>query len=158
MKKIPLTQNQFALVNNADYDQLSQYKWHAGKAMYTFYAYTNVRIDGRCRKVSMHRVILGLKPGDGKEIHHIDGNGLNNQRRNVRICSRSENMRNCAVPDKGIYRHKGAWIARIQIRGKRKYLGSFSSWRDAQKAYDLAAQAETQRRAKEKWEAERKQR
>jgi len=152
MKKILLTQNKFALVNNRDYEWLCQYKWHAHKAMYTFYACRGIRIDGRRATVSMHRVVLGLKPGDGKEIHHIDKNGLNNRRSNLRICSRSENMRDCSIPDKGIYRHKGAWIARIQLRGKRKYLGSFSSSRDAQKAYNLAAQPEIEKIAKEKWE------
>jgi hypothetical protein len=42
----------------------------------------------------MHRMILGLKPGDGVHTDHWDGNGLNNQRANLRQGSRSQNMRN----------------------------------------------------------------
>jgi len=159
MKKILLTQNQLALVDNADYEWLCQYKWQALKAKYTFYAQRHIKIDGRCTSVSMHRVILGLKFGDGKEIDHIDGNGLNNQRSNLRICSRSENNDNRPCRWKGFYRRNtdGKFIARIQLRGKRKWLGSFTFWPDAQKAYNLAAQPEIEKIAKEKWEAERKQ-
>jgi len=147
LKKISLSQNQYALVDDADYEWLNRYKWCINRRKYTFYAQRVIRIDGRFQTLSMHRLILGLVPGDGKETDHMDGNGSNNQRSNLRICSRSENAQNqrskegCSSRYKGVCRHKNRkkWQASIGVKGRSKYLGLFLSEVEAALAYNQAA-------------------
>lgn len=147
MKQIPLTQNQYAPVDDADYGWLNRYKWCAIKNGYTFYAVRAIRINGKRTTLRMHRLILGLIPGDGKETDHIDQNGLNNQRSNLRICSRSENnqnqqaIRGSTSQYKGISRSKSdkKWRARLYLNGQQKHLGYFPSETDAAVAYNRAA-------------------
>lgn len=83
MKKIELSQGKFALVDDEDFEWLSQYKWYFHKG----YARRSYRFakTGKQRGVFMHRDILKLS----KKYHtdHIDGNGLNNQRSNLRACT-----------------------------------------------------------------------
>ena len=84
MKKIPLTQGYKASVDDADYKKLLRWTWSVCILPYTCYAYNN-------KKVSMHRLLMGMKKGDGLEVDHLDGNGLNNQRKNLEVVTRSEN-------------------------------------------------------------------
>ena len=88
MKEIPLTQGEVALVDDEDYEWLNQWRWYVLKARHTFYA---VRFDGG-RTQSMHREIM-CNPV-GKEVDHSDMDGLNNQRINLRIATRSQNHKN----------------------------------------------------------------
>jgi hypothetical protein len=90
MKKIPLTHDLFAIVD--DYEFLSQFKWYAIiKTHHTYAAYNKETNDGsRC--VYMHRVIAG--DCENKDIDHINGNSLDNRRDNLRICTHAENLRN----------------------------------------------------------------
>ena len=95
----------------------------------------------------MHREILGLRYGDGKQVDHIDGNGLNNQKSNVRICTRSQNAFNRKLVSsnsgrKGVTWHKtvGMWEAQIRKDGKNIYLGCFQDKENAATAYDIAAE------------------
>lgn len=144
MKKIPLTQGQFALVDDEDYDWLNQWKWYAYKSRNTFY----VECCQRGRRVKMHRMILGLKYGDGKQIDHKDGNGLNNQRHNLRVCNYSQNNFNKGPQKritssrfKGVHWHKRdkIWITRIQYNNKEIHIGQYKNEIKAGKAYDRKA-------------------
>jgi hypothetical protein len=94
MKKIPLTQGYFAIVDDSDFDMLNRVKWHANKGHNTFYAQRSVlQENGKWKNVQMHRVILGVH--DPKiQVDHINGDGLDNRRCNLRSCTRSENMQN----------------------------------------------------------------
>lgn len=93
MKEIKLTQGKVALVDDADYEWLNQWKWWAHKDYNTFYARRSYLLNGKTVGVKMHRLILNLT--DPKIIgDHKDGNGLNNQRYNLRICTTSDNGRN----------------------------------------------------------------
>ena len=148
MKRIPLTQGKFALVDDADYDRLNKYKWCALKGRNTWYAVRNIiKPDGKRRTISMHREILGLKFGDKRQGDHMDHNGLNNSQDNLRICNNTQNQHNrnpqkyCSSKYKGVYRQKDRckWMARIVKTGKQRYLGFFASEIDAAKAYDIAA-------------------
>lgn len=151
MKKISLTRNQFAMVDDSDYEWLNQWKWCVLGTPWTnhFYAGRGIRISkGRRGVERMHRVILGLKRGDGKQVDHRDGNSLNNQRANLRICSRTQNAQNMRKRNgnktsvyKGVcrYRRDSRWQARIKLRGKQKHLGCFTLERDAAQAYNEAA-------------------
>lgn len=147
MKQIPLTQGKFALVDNEDYKWLNQWKWCARPDGYTCYVQRHShRINGKPIHVQMHREILGLKRGDKRQCDHIDGNGLNNQRSNLRICTQSQNYFNQrsnggSSQFKGVSWNKGAdsWVAYIKHKGKRFHLGYFDDETEAAIAYDSKA-------------------
>lgn len=88
MKKIPLTQNKTAVINDRDYPMLILHKWHTMKRKNTWYA--GSKIDGK--SVYMHHFILGKKKGF--VIDHIDRDGLNNQRVNLRFVTPQQNNMN----------------------------------------------------------------
>ena len=92
MKTIQLTQGQFALVDDEDYDFLMQWKWQAHKDKSTYYA-TRVEYGKNIKKgIKMHRVIMNTPRN--METDHKDRNGLNNQKYNLRICTRGQNQTN----------------------------------------------------------------
>lgn len=137
---IPLTKGKFAIVDAADYNWLSRYKWHAVRSGDRFYAYRSK--NKRC--LSMHRVITGAPKG--KVVDHRDGNSLNNRRSNLRVCKISENLYNCRGRNmtskyKGVHwdkQHK-KWVAAITDRGKYKFIGHFDRESEAARAYDRKA-------------------
>lgn len=148
MKEIQLTQGKVALVDDADYDLLNQWKWYAAREGNTFYAQRNewIRETKKCKTVKMHRVILGIT--DPKILcDHRDGNGLNNQRYNTRQCTRQQNNKNRRAVGVGSSGFKGVgfhsrdkvWWATIGSEGKDFYLGSFKTEIEAAKAYNEAA-------------------
>lgn len=148
MKTIGLSQGKVALVDDADYEWLNQWRWSASKAGYTFYAIRKTRTaNGAKTSEQMHRLILGLMPGDDRQCDHRDGNGLNNQRSNLRTCTITENNVNSRKRKagtssyKGVYRNRNypKWQSRIRVNGKLIYLGSFESEIEAARIYDLAA-------------------
>lgn len=136
------------MVDDDDYDELSKFKWHVVIDRRTHYARKNYRdkISNKQRHESMHRFLLGVDPG-GRIIDHIDGNGLNNQRYNLRFATKSENCRN-ARPAKGKYsKYKGVWfnkldgryMAGIMVDGRAISLGYFDDEKEAAIAYNNAA-------------------
>ena len=148
-KLIPLTQGQFAIVDAEDFDELNKFKWCATKEHGTWYAVRfSLSINGKRHKILMHRVILGLEPGDGKEGDHQNHNGLDNRLDNLRICTRSQNQhnqkpqKNCTSQYKGVTWHKRAhkWQVEITKNGKKRYLGCFMSEIEAALSYNKYAQ------------------
>jgi hypothetical protein len=148
MKTIPLTQGQFAVVDDADYEALSQHKWCAEKKGRTYYAVRgrkrNERQSGR-GNIKMHMVIAGTPPGH--DTDHVDGNGLNNQRRNLRVVSHAHNLHNttrkqhgCTSRFRGISwsARERRWRAAVQVDGRRIELGYFKCEFEAAAAYDAA--------------------
>jgi len=142
MKKILLTQGKYALVDDSDYDFLNKWKWCANKLGNTYYAVRNSpRIKGKGKTILMHRVIMDLSIG--MEVDHIDGDGLNNQRKNLRVCTHLQNLKNRGIPKgnksgyKGVsfYKRVKKWVAFIGVNGKNIGLGYFLTKEDAYKAY-----------------------
>jgi len=147
MKQIPLTQGQFALVDDEDFEELKKHKWYAYKSKYTFYAGRKLRLGVNKRQIIvMHRQILGLE--DPKmQGDHIDWNGLNNQRHNLRIATNSQNVRNVRPNKNTSSKYKGVnwekrdnvWRAQIQCDKRKIYIGSYKDEIEAAKAYDKKA-------------------
>ena len=150
MKTIPLTQGQVALVDDADYEALIQFKWFAVKEKggRIYYAARNKRLpNGRRQMVQMHRDILGVT--DPKEkVDHENSCGTDNRRRNIRVTTNALNIANsrkrrgCTSNFKGVYLDVKAkanpW--RAAVGGKtRVNLGSFSTELQAARAYNRAA-------------------
>jgi hypothetical protein len=144
MKEIPLSQGQMARVDDADYELVQSYRWHAtwNAGGQTFYALTF--INGR--HVSMHRLILGALVG--QEVDHADHNGLHNERNNIRLCTGSQNkgnrrkaVRSKSSRFKGVSWHKDhhKWEARIRDGGAQRFLGHFADEVKAAIVYDQAA-------------------
>jgi len=146
MKEIKLTQGQFSIVDDDMFEDLNQFKWHADKDGNTFYAKRNACNNGKWKKVLMHREILGLID---RNIHcdHINHNGLDNRKINLRKCSGTQNRRNqiplsgCSSKYKGVSWRKTykKWVAIITVDRKRIHLGSFVNEIEAANAYDKAA-------------------
>jgi hypothetical protein len=158
MKRISLTRELFALVDDADFDWISQWKWYAAKNHNTWYAERSQRTraaDGSFVFVHflMHRVILGV--ASGVKVDHEDRYGLNNQRGNLRPATTSQNAMNRVRRRGGSSRFKGVtwrprqrqWEAAIRCGSvgeggsERRYLGLFRNEEDAARAYDTAAAA-----------------
>ncbi len=148
MKEIKLTKGKVALVDDEDYERvMAMGKWYATTSRKTFYASRYIPWNGGRKEVKMHRVILGVC--DPKElIDHEDGNGLNNQRNNIRRCTNKDNLRNQGLRKGNTSGFKGVswdskskkWAARIHVNNRvRMYLGLFNCPIEAARAYNAAA-------------------
>lgn len=137
-REILLTQGKVALVDDEDYDFLMQWKWQAKHGSGTYYA-TKSR---PC--VAMHRLIMNAQ--EGEIIDHINHNGLDNRKENLRICTHKENCRNMKVKQnvsgyKGVTfnQHNKKWEPCLRVNNKRLYLGLFTDIIEAAYAHDEAA-------------------
>ena len=147
MKQIPLTKGQFALVDNEDYDRLvAMGKWYAQKSGNTFYAKGYIFNENGDKVLTlMHRVVLSAKKG--VQVDHINTDGLDNRKCNLRGCSHAENQRNRERYSnnksgyKGVSWDKvnGKWRAQIKNKNKTEYIGIFENPIEAAKAYNNAA-------------------
>lgn len=142
MRKIPLTRGLVAIVDDEDYPRLAQHKWSSSHVRSRTYALREVR-DGQ--RLYMHREIA--RPGIGRQVDHVNGDGLDNRRANLRLASGSQNRANTVRRShntsgfKGVSRQKGdrRWRAQITVGGHNLYLGDFAGPREAARAYDQAA-------------------
>jgi hypothetical protein len=143
MKQIPLTQGRSVIVDDEDYERLVQWKWHAVRHRKTFYA---VRTENR-RPRYMHRVIL--EPAPGLDVDHVDFDGLNNTRANLRIATRQQNASNQRRRSDNMSGFKGVsldrrgrpkpWVAEIWVNQKKIWLGMFATPEHAAAVYNEAA-------------------
>ncbi len=146
-RQIPLTQGKHAIVDEEDYEFLSQWKWcyHFGYAVRTQY-FQGDKKDKRIRKfIKMHRFILNTP--NGMDTDHINMNKLDNRRKNLRVATRSQNQANkksqinSSSQYKGVgwHKRKKKWTAQISVNNRLIHLGGFSTEEKAALAYNEAA-------------------
>lgn len=151
MKEIKLTRGFVAFVDDDDFERLNQYKWHVLKIGKSIYAVRNTYINRKVGSSYLHREVLNV--GKGVLIDHKDGNGLNCQKYNLRLCTRQQNAFNTKdvdgnIPYKGVMRIRrkrngGEFsypiIAKIMKDNKTYWLGTFKTAEEAAVSYDKKA-------------------
>jgi hypothetical protein len=139
---VPLTRGFTAKIDACDLDKVSGYNWFAIVQEHCVYAMRRVSgVNGRGSKISMHRHLMDAP--DGVQVDHIDLDGLNNRRSNLRFASPAQNSANRRKNSKNTSGYKGVcWnkaAQKWQASYVRKYLGLFNTPEEAYNAYCLAA-------------------
>lgn len=139
MKFIQLTQGKFAVIDDEDYEKVSQYQWRLLKTGKQMYAITNT--PDLKSTIRMHRLIMG-EP-EGFKVDHRDGNGLNNSRSNLRKCTQQQNGQNRTSASSHnvtktlgvcLYRRDMTYEANISVNRKKIFLGRFKDIEEAKEA------------------------
>jgi len=142
---VPLTRGLEAIIDAADVHMVESYNWCAMPGANTVYAMRLDNSSGTRSTIYLHRVISAVR---GREqVDHINSNGLDNRRLNLRAASCVENMRNTKLQSsntsgyKGVHwlKSAGKWQARIRTDLGRRHLGLFTDPKDAYSAYCEAA-------------------
>lgn len=127
------------VVDDADYDLVKHIHWRETRSKYTSYA-RGWNPETK-RDVLLHRYLL--RPPEHLHVDHIDGNGLNNLRRNIRVVTLAQNRSRCRVTSqtgyKGVTKNRGRFLAQITIKGRVYNLGRYDDPIEAAIAYDVAA-------------------
>ncbi len=144
MKQVILVDGSYSQVDDEFYEEAIKHKWYCSNNGLTKYAHCKSKINGKWKSYYLHQLIMDTI-GTKLKIDHKDRNGLNNQKQNLRICSHSDNMKN-RIKHRGTSKYTGVnlhlygkWLARININGKQKHIGTFKNEIDAAKAYNKAA-------------------
>src|SRR5665213_1034684 len=160
MKIIHLTQGKTTQVDDDIYEAIGHLKWTLAQDGPRFYAYCSyakdpqgirgkhsaVKGSGGRVQIRLHQVVMG-RPLNGFVIDHIDRNGLNNLRSNLRIVTHRGNMSNCFYREKrktskfvGVHRQSDndCWTSQIRYGGRTRHLGCFNSEEAAHRAYQSA--------------------
>ena len=149
MKEIQLTQGKVAIVDDEDFERISQYKWYATcekrRKKQVFYAQRMSSINGKRISIKLHRFIMN-NPADF-QIDHKNGNGLDNRKSNLRLATAYQNHQNIiylkpsASGFRGVYPIKNGkrFEAKISAYGKNYFLGCFNAPEEAARAYDRKA-------------------
>ncbi len=138
MKRIKLTRGKWAKVDDEDYQEVKKKKWHAIISANTYYANHSFRFNNKVKLIQMHRLILKAEPG--QMIDHIDGDGLNNTKKNLRFVTNRENQRNSKVHREGQLlgtkkTASGRFEGQIKVNGKNIHLGTHDTVEEAHAAF-----------------------
>ena len=146
MKEIQLTKNKIAIVDDEDYEYLNQFKWTAQKGWSTWYAKRASKKDGRHNTILMHRSLLNVTD-KSILVDHINQNGLDCRRSNLRLANKTQNSVNSKIRIDNSTGYKGvsydekrrSFYACIYISGKTKSLGRYKTAGEASEAYEAKA-------------------
>lgn len=149
MKEIVITKGFKVKVDDEDFESLNQFRWYTVDGARTYYAYKDDKIRGEIttgKQTAMHRLILNITD-DNIKVDHIDGDGLNNQKYNLRTATNQQNCFNVppkhsnkTVTYKGVYKTEdGTYEAQIKLNYKSKSLGRYKTAKYAAKIYDAIA-------------------
>lgn len=149
MRLIPLTKDKFAMVDDEDYEKVSQHKWHVfmrkdKKSLYATYTLHDLK-NHKDTTIRMHRFIMDASKNT--QVDHIDGNGLNNQKNNLRFSTNQLNQANKGKNKNNKSGFKGVsfnnqhkrYISQVMFDGKVIYLGLYVDPIEAAKAHDKKA-------------------
>jgi hypothetical protein len=142
---VELTQGLFATIDASDVDKVRDFVWCAAKSGRNIYAQSSFKKNGKTKTVQMHRLLIECL--SGFHVDHIDRNGINNKKDNLRLVSVAKNIRNSRTNlnnssgIKGVSWHKplSKWRAQIRENGKKKHLGYYDCKHAAAVAYARAA-------------------
>lgn len=146
MKTIPLTQGYITVVDDDVYEWAKKFNWCVMRRNQLRHVMAHGKATKGGRKtLYLHRIISGAKSGE--IVDHVNGDGLDNRKSNLRICTRRQNTLNqrkhveASSQFKGVTlrKDKNLWQAYITVSGKRKHLKYWLNEIDAAKAYDAAA-------------------
>lgn len=145
MMEIYLTREKVAIVDDEDYQRLSEYHWCAHKDQRGYFYANRARWEnGNKIQIIMHRDIMGCQLNDRNIVDHINGNTLDNRKANLRIVTRRQNSQNRHKPKSssyvGVYYHKESkkWRSQIMVSGRMLHLGCFEDEFAAFQSYVVA--------------------
>jgi hypothetical protein len=143
MREIVLTQGKIAVIDDEDFEKVGMFTWCASKRKQTFYAFNGA--GGGLRM--MHHIIIGSPP-KGQQVDHINGNGLDNRKENLRFVTNRQNSQNrnhrkgsSLFPGVSWCKPRKKWVAGILINGKSLYLGGYETEEAAFNAYLFALES-----------------
>lgn len=145
--RVYLGRGLFAVIDTADAELVFEHRWYATRMGKRIYAYRRIRNGKNAPQEFMHRLLLGLDRHDGLSVDHVNGDGLDNRRANLRLATNAENGRNRGPNRnntsgyKRVCWHRGAqkWLASIQVNRQQINLGLYDDPVEAALAYDRAA-------------------
>lgn len=131
----------FALVDDKDFARVKPFRWRRHSAGY---AEARMPVNGRSQKVLLHRFVFNARKGT--LVDHRNRRPMDCRRRNLRYCSRVQNMRNSDKKRNGTSRFRGVswhaedkrWVSQIVVKGQHIFLGTFHDEREAARAYRRA--------------------
>jgi hypothetical protein len=143
-KTIPLTQGKVAIVDIDDFEVLNRYVWRASHENNTWYAIRYENINGKQKSIRMHKQVTGFKY---KMVDHINQDGLDNRKNNLRNCNHSQNRMNSRLDMdnrsglRGVcwIKNKNCWRASIKKGAEFIHIGYFDDKKVAGLAYDRKA-------------------
>lgn len=149
MKEIPLTKGLVTIIDDEDFERVNKYKWHLllRNTRRTSYATRSSEVGGTKKTVYLHRFILNAS--NGLQVDHINGNGLDNRKSNLRLVTHSENLRNSykhrsGLPlgvfraNKKVTPNTVKYYAQIGPATSKRYLGVYDTIEEASRAVQNA--------------------
>lgn len=131
------------LIDEDDFEKVSKFRWKINKRRHKFYA--QAWIKDTDQTTMMHRLIMNVGIGSQSVVDHKDGNGLNNTKSNLRVCTNKQNCWNREVSKKsttgfrGVNKRLDGYVARIRVNNKLIHLKWTRDIREAVEAYNEAA-------------------